>query len=192
MPDACQACAFRELLKLLSLGLGIPSPGNELPAPTGERRGPLLRHSGLGLRVLVVEDNLTNQAVALGMLRKMGLEADASNNGEEALRALESSSYDLVLMDCQMPVLDGYETTRRLRDPGSKVRDRGVPVIAMTAHAMEGERENCLAAGMDDYLSKPVTIDSVTRILRQVAPCGTRACAGNPFNGFPAPRRRYH
>ena len=107
-------------------------------------------------RVLVAEDNPTNQLVIIGVLRKHGLSADAVGNGLEAVKALETIPYDVVLMDVQMPELDGLEATRRIRNSESKVLDHAVPVIAMTAHAMVGDRETCLEAGMDDYVTKPV------------------------------------
>jgi PAS domain S-box-containing protein len=118
------------------------------------------------LRLLVVEDNLVNQKVALLMLKKMGYRADVANNGREALEALTQAAYDLVLMDQQMPEMDGLEATRFIR-ASSDVIDNHVPIVAMTANALKGDRERCLEAGMDDYLSKPVKPDQLKNKLDQ-------------------------
>ncbi len=111
-----------------------------------------------GGRVLVVEDNEINQMVALGMLESLGYDVDTADNGRLALEALEDSLYDVILMDCQMPEMDGYEATQRIRKHSNKGVS-AIPIIALTANAMSGDAEKCLAAGMDDYLSKPFEPD---------------------------------
>jgi PAS domain S-box-containing protein len=117
-----------------------------------------------GLRVLLVEDNPINQKVALRILDKRGeAVTDVAANGIEALEALRREEYDLVLMDCQMPEMDGYEATRRIRGGTSGVRNSSVPIVAMTARAMAGDREECLEAGMDEYVSKPIEIAQLAR-----------------------------
>ena len=126
-----------------------------------KRRAEELRYSPVpvppfeekGRRVLLVDDNRLEQRVGLRMLRHLGLSADVAENGEEALAAMEKADYDLVLMDCLMPLMDGYEAARRIRAMGG---DAGrVPIVAITSQVMIGDREKCIEAGMDDYLAKP-------------------------------------
>ena len=117
-------------------------------------------------RILVADDNATNQLVALAMLKRIGYCGDAVANGLEAVRALTQIPYDIVLMDVQMPELDGLEATRRIRDPKTGVQNPRVPIIAMTARAMKGDQDKCLAAGMDDYLAKPVQFDELVSVLQ--------------------------
>jgi PAS domain S-box-containing protein len=137
------------------------------------------RFTGRPMRILLAEDNITNQQVALGILRNLGLRADAVANGAEAVKTLETLPYDLVLMDVQMPVMDGLEATRQIRSPLSAVRDHAVPVVAMTAHAFAGDREACLGAGMDDYVSKPISpralVEALERWLPRDGAAGTAA-----------------
>lgn len=121
-------------------------------------------------RILLAEDNITNQQATLAVLENMGLGVDAVANGQQAITALESAPYDLVLMDCQMPVLDGYEATRLIRNGPSRVRNRHVPVIAMTAYAVQSERDMCHACGMDDFLPKPVLPQALAEILNKWLP----------------------
>ncbi len=126
--------------------------------------------------LLVVDDNLINQKVAVKMLEKLGCRVDVASNGNEALAALTRHHYNLVFMDCQMPELDGFETTKMIRtheQPGTRL-----PVIAMTANAMAGDREHCLASGMDDFVSKPVKRQDLHRVLTQwLPPSDNRAVA---------------
>src|SRR5262249_30012130 len=119
-------------------------------------------------RVLVAEDNPVNQRVAIRMLERLGLGADVASDGREAVQSFGRQPYAAVLMDCQMPELDGFEATAKIR--AREGNGRRTPIIAMTASAMRGDRERCLAAGMDDYISKPVTIDSLRTVLRRCLP----------------------
>jgi signal transduction histidine kinase/CheY-like chemotaxis protein len=121
-------------------------------------------HPGRQARVLLVEDNLVNQLVAKGMLGKLGCEVLLANHGAEALKILETQTVDLVLMDCNMPIMDGYESTRRIRQ---KAEFSELPIIALTANALSDERERCRAAGMDDYLAKPFRKDELATLLDQ-------------------------
>jgi FOG: CheY-like receiver len=117
---------------------------------------------------MVVEDNPTNQKVAIAILQKLGYPAEYAASGAAALELLQQTDYDLVLMDCEMPDMDGYETSRHIRHirhGALAARNPDVPIIALTAHAMQGDREKCIAAKMDDYLTKPVDPDSLKATL---------------------------
>ena len=118
-----------------------------------------------GLRVLVAEDDRAGQKVALLMLRRLGCQAEAVSTGEAAVDALAKENFDLVLMDCQMPVLDGFEATSRIRKTSSKVKNRKIPIIAMTGNALAEDRERCLSVGMSDYLTKPVNQSKLAAII---------------------------
>ena len=121
-------------------------------------------------RILMAEDNITNQQVALGILKKLGLAADAVANGHEAIEALKTLPYDLVLMDVQMPEMGGIEATRQIRDPHFAIPNRNIPIIAMTAHAMQGDKDRCLEAGMNDYVTKPVSPQTLADALDKWLP----------------------
>jgi CheY-like chemotaxis protein/HPt (histidine-containing phosphotransfer) domain-containing protein len=134
----------------------------------GQRPAPPRRYfSG---RVLVAEDNAVNQRLTAAQLARHGLHADIVGNGREALAAIAQLPYDLVLMDCQMPEMDGYQATREIRARESQSGQRRLPVVAMTANAMAGDRDLCLAAGMDDYLAKPVRMEGLLGVLERFLP----------------------
>jgi CheY-like chemotaxis protein len=122
-------------------------------ASTKTKARTIRKHKG---RILVAEDNVVNQKVALKLLEKLDYHADAVANGKEAVHSLKNIPYDLVLMDIQMPEMDGIEATRIIRGPDSTVLDPGIPIIALTAHALKGDNELCVEVGMNDYLVKPI------------------------------------
>ncbi len=179
-----------------ALAVGAAQPDEVKPVP--EVRPPIPSDAA---RVLLVEDNEVNRLVAEGMLRALGVRTDAAGNGADALAALKRTPYDLILMDVQMPVMDGLEATRRIREfkletlnlktPSTETGERSerntdavppvssfqfpvssppfqgprLPIIAMTAHAMQGDREKCLDAGMDDYIAKPISVKALAAVL---------------------------
>lgn len=126
------------------------------------------RVPGPRFRILLAEDNIVNQKVAAKILEKLGHHTDTVSDGNEALRALEQIPYDLVLMDCEMPEMDGFETTRRIRDAQSTVRWHAIPIIAMTAHDDVEDRKRCLAAGMNEFVSKPIEVATLAETLAKV------------------------
>jgi len=131
---------------------------------------PIVNFADRKARILLTEDNITNQQVALGILKKLGLSADVAGNGRLAVKALKTTPYDLVFMDVQMPEMDGFEATKKIREMEGALTPHRVPIIAMTAHAMQGDKVRCLEAGMDDYLSKPVSLQAVIKILKKWLP----------------------
>lgn len=126
-----------------------------------------LRESRIGYKILLAEDNPINQKVALHLLQRQGHQVKIANNGEEVLKSLKKDKFDLILMDIQMPKMDGLKATAaiRLQEKKSKLH---IPIIAMTAHALKGDRKKCLDAGMDDYLSKPVNPDKLKKTIAGV------------------------
>jgi CheY-like chemotaxis protein len=133
-----------------------PPPEPEVAPPDPSRKGS---------RVLVVEDNAANVKVTVRMVERLGYVADVANNGADAVSMVGLGRYSAVLMDCQMPEMDGYEATRQIRK--AELAGLRVPIIAMTAAALPGDRERCLAAGMDDYISKPVKLHVVAAVLER-------------------------
>jgi CheY-like chemotaxis protein len=151
------------LLEELQKALGLWEAPQREPADAGAT-GP--RAALHGCRVLLAEDNLVNQRLAARMLERWGCSVTVAPDGQAALEALEQESFHVVLMDVQMPRLDGFEATRLIRDK-EKVTGAHLPIIALTAHAMRGDRERCLEAGMDDYVSKPLNSQALREKLLQ-------------------------
>ena len=160
-----QSQLFDTLVTLLGdddSAAAVPARG---PAKPTIDPGLAARHP---LRILLAEDNVVNQKLALRLLQQMGYRADLASNGIEAIESIERQPYDVVLMDVQMPEMDGLEASRRITakwPPGERPR-----IVAMTANAMQGDREECLAAGMDDYVTKPIRVDALVEALLQVRP----------------------
>lgn len=148
-----------DTLMMLSCRAHDPQAVKQTSLITDHAIGALRRQS---TRILVVEDNLTNQLVAKGILNKLAFQVDIAENGKEALQKLESESFDLILMDCQMPVMDGFTATKAIR-----LTELKIPIIAMTANAMQGDREKCLDAGMDDYISKPLEAQDLVDLVEK-------------------------
>ena len=143
--------------------LQVARPGNLQPEEPMSKEEP--KTETISLRILLAEDNRINQKVALRQLKNLGYEAEVATNGVEVLGALENAEFDLILMDCQMPVMDGYEAAEKIRQ--QETGDRHIAIIAMTASALEEDRDRCLAAGMDDFMSKPVRKQALEQVLRR-------------------------
>jgi PAS domain S-box-containing protein len=156
-----QSQLFDCLVTVMAAPAPLPSASPRSTADSGRRPPPVAR----GPRVLLAEDNVVNQRLALRMLQKLGCCVDVVGNGCEAVAAVRRGEYALVFMDCQMPEMDGFEATAAIRQ--GETGSRRVPIIALTANAMQGDREACLAAGMDDYLSKPLGLQDMERMLRR-------------------------
>lgn len=162
----------RELLEALCSIPGMAEPGSQNGAGSRAAGAAVRSIAGIEGRILLAEDNVTNQKVAVGILSKFGLRVDVTSNGIETLKALETKAYDLILMDVQMPVMDGFEATRKIRASNSEAFNSRIPIIALTAHARESDRKDCVAAGMDDYLSKPVTAAALIETVLRWLPKG--------------------
>ena len=173
LPKPVRASALFNALHEALIARSVPpavarsTPEVDVPAPSD------------AARILLVEDNEVNRMVAVGMLKKLGLRTDVANNGAEALVALERKHYDLVLMDVQMPVMDGLEATRKIREQPT-ANTKHLPIIAMTAHAMQGDREKCLEAGMDDYVSKPISPKVLSETVKKWLPGGSQTEKATP------------
>jgi two-component system sensor histidine kinase/response regulator len=172
-----------QLFDCLATVMGMPGPPPQPAAGSGSPQAVpaslVTRHtlaeatSRSRCRLLLAEDNLVNQKVAVRMLEKLGFRVDVAANGREVLEALSRAPYAAVLMDCQMPEMDGYEACAEIRRRESqRAPARHTPILAMTANAMQGDRERCLGAGMDDYLSKPVKLEDLEAVLRRWVPQG--------------------
>jgi two-component system, sensor histidine kinase and response regulator len=170
-----EARLFDCLLRVLGEDSLIPIVRS---TPKTENRAASYPEPAFGpLRILLAEDNLVNQKVVVSQLKKLGYDAAIASNGFEALNALEQSSYDVVFMDCHMPLMGGYDAARRIREREStRNASERTPayIVALTASAMEGDRENCLAAGMNDYLSKPTRLDDLCAALGRFRRSATR------------------
>jgi CheY-like chemotaxis protein/HPt (histidine-containing phosphotransfer) domain-containing protein len=142
-------------------------PGAAMGATAGSAPAASSSGRAAGPKILLVEDNPVNREVAVGMLESLGCATETAENGRLAIEAMAAAAYDAVLMDCQMPVMDGLTATGEIRRRELKFAAARVPIIALTANAMEGERERCLAAGMDDFLSKPFTQQQLATLLRR-------------------------
>ena len=150
----------------------LQGPQERLLQPLTEPTGDV---KGRPLKILLVDDNPVNRKVAKRMLQNLGHEVEVAIDGECAVNAVSRADFDLVFMDCQMPVMDGFVATAQIRQlEGPRAR---VPIVAMTANAMQGDRERCLSEGMDDYISKPVRRDALVEILERFKP-GAAQLAG--------------
>ena len=184
----------RQLVDLMGGRIGVESEAGrgsvfwfELELPRAAKAGPVPagREAARAIipaaaRILVAEDNEANQLVIRLMLGKLGLDYDIVGDGPSALRQLDQGGYAAVLMDCQMPGLDGYETTRRIRDGAAGTAQARIPIFALTAHAMASDREKCLEAGMNDYLAKPIRLEALQQVFMRFGITTTAPVAPTP------------
>lgn len=165
---ACVPCDMMPDVLLSDLALGGHGRGTRPPLVAHKHDG---NDAGLQpLRIIVAEDNAVNQKLLQHLLKRLKFEAEFVANGTECLRMLRSASFDVILMDCQMPEMDGYEATQRVRAGEGGEEHKGIRIIALTAHAMAGDREKCLAVGMDDYLTKPIQPAQLVAVLERSIP----------------------
>ena len=165
-------CKLRRFVRLwnpnsrhLARSTGVESgPGFDVYFQLGRQVPQPAERSGKGIRILVAEDNPINQEIALAILESAGIFIEIASNGKEAVEAVYRMNFDAVLMDIQMPEMDGYEATKIIRRDS---KFKSLPIIAMTAHAMKGDEEKCIEAGMDGYISKPINDESLIKIIEQ-------------------------
>ena len=155
----------RQKLLLKALLGNMPTQGCDNTLTSGQSQQPIFRVVSKDLHILVAEDNLVNQEVAVNILKQAGFRVSVVENGHKAIQALETEVIDAILMDCQMPIMDGYEATRQIRRIEHEKGSKRIPIIGLTANAMKGDREKVLVAGMDDYLSKPYKRDQLIGLL---------------------------
>jgi CheY-like chemotaxis protein len=155
--------------ELLDAILAVMGTGAAHEETAGEVREPAGSHAQRPLRVLLAEDSPANQRLAIGLLTRRGHHVTLAETGEQAVALYESEPFDLILMDVEMPHMDGLQATRLIRR-WEQSRQRHTPIIAMTAHAMAGDRERCLQAGMDDYIAKPIRLQALYERLRRLVP----------------------
>ena len=160
-----QSCLYECLVTITGAGYAAKKKDNTIIT-----QYTLSENQNLKFKILLAEDNVINQKVALATLKRLGYSADTVNNGKKAVQALEKTQYDLVLMDCQMPEMDGYKATGQIRNPNSKVINHDIPVIALTANATNEDKGKCLKAGMDDYMAKPFKPDQLADMLKKWLP----------------------
>jgi len=186
---ATKPIRYQELKAILFLVLMDPDEAAPQPITTRHSAHEMLNlFAGCKARILLAEDNIINQQITLGILKKLGLRADAVANGAEAISALATLPYDLVLMDVRMPEMDGFEATMRIRNDEMKKKEiekyaslSPIPIIAVTAHALQGDRERCLDAGMNDYITKPVSPKALAGVLNKWLPKGIASISQKLF-----------